>query len=709
MAALESIRKKGGIIVSLAIGLALFAFILGDFVRPKGGRVSNLDVAIVGGQTFNIQKLEAKIEEVSNMYQQQFGQLDDQMRDMAHEQAWQMFISETVMQQSYQKIGLTVSPEELWEIITGFNPPAIIRREFSNQQTGEFDRSMLMNFLKMKDDPSYANYANAWNFLERNLINDRYMQKYSSLVGRGIFVPDFIAENENLEINKKVDFDYVVQTYATIPDSAVTITNEDLKAYYKKHHKQWEQENSRDIEYVVFNIEPSDEDRTAANEWIENIKDEFEHTADPFQFIRVNSKTPADARFLTREQLPVQVADLFDEPVGTMRGPYQDGEALKLVRLAKSENRPDSIKLRQIALLPKEKTQEALNETMQLADSIKTAIEKGANFAELAVKYSADPAAATNNGDYGWMYEWDMPAGSIMEPIFTMKKGEVRIIESNQTVFIMQVADRGAEKKKVQIATLQHDILPSLRTEQILYTQASRFAIENRNEKQFNDAVAAQNLNKRQANNLGENDRQIPGLSSPRAVIRWAYGAKQGQVSDVFTLNNTYVVAMVKNIHKKGFKPINDVNSEIELNVLREKKAEIIISQLAQASKNAQSFSELASNLNLAVNKATAITFSSFSIPGVGVEPQLTGAVSASNEGNISIPVEGTNGVFLFTVNQIVEPDETGKEQAKERLFLTFFNRSKIEQYSGMVNSNAEPVQALRKAANIEDLRSKFY
>ena len=702
MAVLENIRKKGGVFVSVLIGLALFAFIIGDFLpggRKNRGGGRSYDVAKVAGRTLTIQTLEAKIEDVTNLYKQQTGQngIDDRMRDMIHDQAWQMLISETLMQIQYDQIGLKVSPEELMDVINGPNPNPRIRQYFTDPQTGEFNRSALMNFLKNKN--SDPNAAAQWNMLEKSFLEERYMEKYNGLVGKGISVPDFMAENENRELNKKVDFDYIVQRYASIPDSAVKVSSDDLKAYYKKHKKQWEQTASRDMDFVVFPIVPSDDDRAAAQEWIEKIKPEFEQAADPVQFVKLNSRTPADTRFLTREQLPVQVAGLFDEQVGFTTEPYQESETWKIVRLAKAENRPDSVKVRQIVVVPKQQTQAAYKDAVTLADSIKTAIEKGGDFAKLAVKFSADPAVASNNGDLGWLHEADMQAGAMSESLFSLKKGEVSTFEeSGQGIFVWQVIERGKEVKKVQVATLQHNITASSRTEQILWAQASRFAVENRTEQKFTETAASQNLNKRVASYIGENDRQIAGLQSARQVVRWAYKAKKGEVSDVFTVDNSYVVAILKDIRKKGYAPVNQVVAEMDVAIRREKKAAIIAAQLSAAAENAPSFSDLAAGLNLPVETASAITFSAFSIPGVGIEPQLIAAAASLSEGNISQPVEGNNGVYLLTVKQIVESEETGVEQAKERLGITYSNRS-----------ISESAQALRKAANIEDWRSKFY
>ncbi len=698
MALLEDIRKKGGIIVSAVIGLALLAFILGDFLPGGRGGARDLDIADVGGQKLDVHDYERKIEEITNIYKQNTGQsnLDERTMDMVRDQAWQFMTSEAIMNKEYEMIGMTVSPEELFDLIQGPNPNARIRQYFTDPQTGEFNRSALINFLKNKN--SDANAAREWAVLEKELLNERYSQKYNGLVSYGLFVPKFMVDNENIEVNKKVDFDYIVKSYNTIPDSSVKVTNADLKKYYEDHKKEWEQTTSRDIEYVVFNIAPSDEDRKAADDWMAKIKPDFEKADNPMQFVNLNSNIPSDTRFFTREQLPVQAAELYDAQVGDVVGPYQEGEALKLAKLANIENRPDSVKVRQIIILPQQQTQEAVQAAVTLADSIKTAIEKGANFTALVTKYSADPSAATTQGDIGWIKESDMQVGSMAQVLFSLKKGEVTRMEGAQGIFVAQVTERGKEVKKVQIATLQHNILPSSRTEQLLYSQASKFAIETRTEAKFDETAAAQNLNKRVASYLGENDRQIPGLSSGRSIIRWAYEAKKGDVSDVFTLEEAYVVAVLKNVRKKGIAPFEQVSGEINNTLHRQKKAEMIAASLSDAAKNAQSFSDLALSLNLPVESASAIAFSAFSIPNAGIEPKLIATATSMGEGNISQPVEGANGVYLVTVRQITEPEEGAAEQAKTRLSTTYTNRSL-----------SESIQALRKAANIKDMRSKFY
>ncbi len=700
MAVLEDIRKKGGIIVSIVIGLALLAFVVGDFLPGgrKGRMARNLDIAEVGGRKLVAYDYENKITEVTNMYKQNTGQSnpDEQTMDMIRDQAWQVLLNETIMEEEYAQIGLIVSPEELFDLIQGPNPSPRIRQYFSDPQTGEFNRSALINFLKNKN--ADINAAQEWNMLEKSLLEERYVQKYSSLISNGVYIPTYIVENENLEVNKKVDFDYMLQSYFSLPDSTVKITNSELKRYYEKHKYLWEQADSRDIEYVVFNIVPSDEDRAAADEWIAKIKPEFEQAEEAFQFVRLNAKAPADNRFMAQEQLPIQIATLFDAALGTVVGPYQEEESLKLAKLVKVENRPDSVKVRQIIILPKQQTQQAATEAVVLADSIKNAIERGANFAALAAKYSADPSVSTTNGDIGWIQESQMQVGTMAEQLFSMKKGEVSTMESAQGVFVVQVTERGKEIKKVQVAILQHDILPSSRTEQILYSQASKFAIENRTEAQFDQAATDQGINKRVASYLGENDRQIPGLTSARQVVRWAYEAKRGTVSDVFTLNNAYVVAVLKNIRKKGIAPFEQVETELEFLTHKEKKAEQMATSMAEAVKTASSFAGLAESLHLVVESASGISFSTYTIPGVGVEPELIAATTSISEGNISQPVKGTNGVFVFTVKQITEPEEGTMALSKERLSRTYASRFL-----------SESVQALHKAANIKDMRSKFY
>ncbi|MDR1667819.1 MAG: SurA N-terminal domain-containing protein [Bacteroidales bacterium] len=697
MAVLENIRKKGGIIVSVVIGISLLAFILGDFV-PRG--ITNYDIVTINGKSISYQAYEQNVEERTRYYQQRMGDnFDERMQDMVREETWQAMINEEISLQEYEKTGLKVSPEELFDLVQGPNPVATIRNipAFTNPQTGEFDRSALINFLKNKDSDPEASAQ--WYMLEKELLREHYAQKYFNLVSKGIFIPKFLVENENIEINKKMDFDYIIKQYSTIADSTIRLTRSDLKKYYDANKHQWEQNTSRDIEYVVFDIVPSDEDRAAANRWMEKIKPDFEKAEDAALFVNMNSHVPFDTKFYTREQLPVQVAELFEGTEGDMAGPYQESDVLKLVRLAKIENRPDSVKARQIILALRQQSQQDAVRLSALADSIKDAIENGADFTGLALRYSADPAVAANNGDIGWLQESTAVAGSIFAQFFDLKKGEVLKVETPQGIFIGQVTERGREVKKVQIATLQYRISPSSRTEQTLYSQASKFAMENRTGESFNAAVEDQNLNKRMAAHLGENDRQIAGLSAARPVVRWTYEAQKGDVSDVFNLPNAYVVAHLKEIRKKGHAPLEQVQAEVSLAVRKEKKAEQISASLSEAVPKAASFGDLALQLGLPVESATGITFSSFSVPGAGIEPKLIAAATSLDEGNISQPVEGANGVFLLTVKRITfSADSASLEEAKTRLSAAFVNRSM-----------SEPIQAVNKAAEIEDMRSKFY
>jgi peptidyl-prolyl cis-trans isomerase D len=698
MAVLEDIRKKGGAIITIVIGIALLSFVIGDFLPNRGPR--NYNIAEIDGDEITVQEYEDRITAMTNMYKQRSRQssLDEYTTDMIREQTWQMMIDEKVLKKEYARAGLSVSSEELFEMVQGPNPSPSIRQIpiFADPQTGEFDRARVIEFLKHKNE--YEDAAREWSVLEKGLLDERYAQKFSNAVSNGMYVPAFVVENEDHEINRKVDFDYIVQPYSSIPDSMIQITASDLKKYYEKNKQQWEQSTSRDIEYVVFEVKPSDEDRAAASAWIENIKPEFEQAEDAGQFVNLNSKVPFDSRFLIQEQLPVQVAELFDAAEGTMVGPYQEGESLKLVRLVKAENRPDSVKVRQIVVVPQQQTQQAYQEAVTRADSIKTAIENGANFISLALKYSADPNVSTNNGDIGWIHEVETPAGSGFELLFSIKKGEVLKVDNPQGIMLMQVTERGKEIKKVQIATLQYNIFPSSRTEQIIYSQASKFALENRTEAKFDEVAGTQNLSKRTASHLGENDRQIPGLSSARKVVQWAYEAKKGEVSDALPLEDAYVVAVLKNIRKKGIAPFAQVASEIDFAVRKEKKAGQIVARLAEASKNTESFVDMAADMNLPVESAAGVSYSAFSVPGAGVEPNLIATATTMEEGQISRPIEGMNGVYLILVKQVTNPDEDGKEQAKSRLSATYVNRSATES-----------VQALRKVADVEDMRSKFY
>ncbi|HEY4787439.1 MAG TPA: SurA N-terminal domain-containing protein, partial [Bacteroidales bacterium] len=612
MATLERIRSKAGIIVAAVIGLALLGFILQDFFDSRKSlfRSGSNDVGKIAGEKIPVQRLQETENELTENYKLLYNQpnIDERMQDQIREQAWQQIINEEVMDKEVKKVGLSVSSDELLGFFLGSNPHPFIKQMFTNPQTGEFNKAMVQEFLnKTNDDQVITDETLKKDrqirlYLEKEFTNQRLNTKYNNLIVKGLYAPKFMLKNEFEENNKKVDFNYIVQRYTSISDSAIKITASDLKDYYNDHKYLYDQVASRDVEYVTFDIAPSPADREAVIEEINKIKPEFVAAKDVEDYVR--QFNAYNDKAYKQSDLPDSVgAFMFKASVGDVYGPYFDNGSYKLARLYKVVNEPDSVKSRHILIVPQGKAKEDVDKAKALADSLQNVIEKNkkADFAALAKQYSKDPGSAEKGGDIGWINE----NSSIVKPykdfVFEGKKDEVKVVESQFGYHVIQITDRSKDVKKVKVAFVELKLDPSKTTYDKIYGDALRFASQNRTYEQFNAAIAKQNLIKRVASNIGENDKAIEGLEDARPVVKWAYKSEKSQISEPFTIGDRYVVAALTGVREKGTAPLDQVRSRVEFEVKKLKKAEKLTENIKKAETGARTIQDLALKLNTPV------------------------------------------------------------------------------------------------------------
>lgn len=698
MATLERIRNRAGVLVAVVIGLALFAFILGDFLN-SGGSLFNraqMEVAEIAGTSISYELYQAKIDESENL-QKLFSQqtaLDETSQIQIRERVWQDLVRSNIMQPQYAKLGLEIHENELLDMVQGNNIHPIIQQQFGDPQTGQVNKEYVSMILKNLDnDPRARAY---WMYIEQEVVKDRLFTKYLNLVRKGLYVTSLQAKRGMEDGAAKVDFDYTVAKYNTIPDSTVKIANSDLKEYYNAHSNDYKQKASRDVEYIVFPIKASDDDVKAAEEWINNAKLEFAASDEPKQYISLKSDSPFDFKFYKESELPAEFGGwAFAANKGEVNGPVFDGSSYKLARLMEVKMLPDSVKARHILVSPKGQDQEAYQVAKKQADSLMSVLKKGASWSDIANRYSEDPGSKEKGGDLGW-FPGGVMEHNFDEACFNNKKGEINVVETRYGFHIVEVTDRGKESKKVQLAILQRKVVPSSNTTQQIYSKAAEFAGLNKTYDKFNAAASAQNLTKRVANNLLQNDRNIAGLESPRELIRWAFKNKKGDISTVFEFGDNYVVAAITEIREEGIAPLKQVVDDVRIKAIREKKAEILIQKAKDAMKQGN-ISGVANALNSTVERAEKVSFSSFTLPSAGIEPSVIGTATASPEGKVVGPVKGNSGVFVLAVTASTKD---GGDLNTEKLRL-----------SNMYQSRAyyEAFEAVKTYAQINDKRYNFY
>ncbi|MEN9444339.1 MAG: hypothetical protein RIS47_1229, partial [Bacteroidota bacterium] len=652
MATLEKIRSRSGLLLGI-IGFALLAFVVGDLFNGQtgvfGGR--STDVAEIDGTAISYQNYLVREQEFSDTYKRS-GNVNDAMSDQIKAQVWDDLIHETIMGEEYDDLGLSVGTKELSDLILGNNLDPIIPQLFTNPQTGQVDKAGIAQFLAKVNDKTIPEADRQyWFFIKKDIKKRRAFAKYMALISKGLYVTTPEAQADFDERSYMVDFKYVAQPYANVPDADVKADESDYKKYYDAHKSDFEQEESRNLDYVVFEVLPSKTDKEEAMKYISGVKPEFETTNDVSRFVTRNSETPYQERFYKKGTLSTELDSvMFNASEGFVFGPYEEGGKYKLAKLVSRKQMPDSVEVRHI-LIPTNAgvTVEAAKAKI---DSIKRIIQTGKTFAEMATEFGSD-ASKEKGGDLGWV-----APGRMVKPfndaIFAATKNQLQVVETQYGVHLVEVTGISEKSNSVSVAIVDRSIVASSQTYQDVYSQANKFATENTNQANFEKAIASQGLNKRTASSLSPIESRIAGLESPRKMVQWAYESdtKIGDFSQVFEFSTKLVIARLTAIHEKGIATLAEVLPQVQAEVIKQKKAEMLIAKM----KGGKSLEQLASEFKTEVKEASNITFASRQIPGLGVEPAVIGKSTSLAKDKISEPIQGVNGVYVLQVTVITNP-----------------------------------------------------
>ena len=413
---------------------------------------------------------------------------------------------------------------------------------------------------------------------------------------------------------------------------------------------------------------------------------------DPIQFVNLNSDIQYIGRNQRLAEFSSQVQDfILSAKVGDVFGPYFEDNAYKASRLVAINNMPDSARARHILI--RETTLDATN---ALADSLMDLIRKGADFADLARRYSQDPGSAINGGDLGWFTE-GMMVPEFNDAVFKGKTGDLVKTQTQYGIHIINIQQQGPATPKYNLATLVREIHYSSETYQDVYRQAARFAADNNTPEKFNQAIEEGKLVKRYGRSIRENDNYVGGFTSARELVRWAFETNVGSMSPVFEFDDQFVIANLVNAAEEGYASVNEVSPQITAYLKQQKKAELLAAQIEAKLASGASFETIAADYNTEVETVNGLSFSDIQVPGAGVEPALVSAAVNTPAGQVSKPVKGNNGVYVLKVNNV----ET--VEVSEDLLNTEFAQNTL------MTVDYQLIRALRNDAEIKDRRSRFY
>ncbi len=708
MSIIQRIRDKAAWVLFIAIAVALIGFLVQDAFVGKSGRglfAGNANVVgTVNGNKLEIAEYDKKVKQIEDQYQNMGYPINDMMRQNIREQAWNQFIGETTTQEEADKLGIQVSSKELDDMLFGPNASPDFKKQFTNEQ-GIYDVNAAKNAIaqlrKQKNNTMADNFNNIYL---PALVTNRIHEKFVSLLSNTTYYPKWMLEKQNADNSSLANVSYVNVPYSSISDSSVKVTDEDVAAYIAKHTEEYKQEESRSIAYVSFDANASAADTAELVKKLESLKNEFANLpqSDLNSFLARNGAQSnyLDA-YISKTIIQVPKKDsIMALPKGAVFGPYQDGGSFTIAKKIDEKVLPDSVKARHILIATNNPQTGALVLEDSIAkkriDSIRIAIEHGANFDTMAAKFS-DDGSKTKGGDLGYFTSGQM-VKEFNDFCFDGKKGERKVVKTQFGYHYIEIVDQKNFNMAYKVAYLSRPVVASQETDDKASGQASKFASESRNAKAFDDNVAKGNYTKLLAADVKPNDMSVQGLGSSRQLVRWVYDASKGDVSEMFTLDNKYVVVELTEINKEGLMSVTKARPLVEFILRNQKKAEQIKKKMGTVS----SLESLATTNGLQVFVTDSLNFSNPFFKNAGQESRVGGfAFNPANKGKIAGPIAGNAGVYVLRTDNVFAKPNDAANIEQQRMALT--QNQKTATGRGVIEL------ALKKAATIKDNRSKIF
>ena len=703
MAAIGNIRKHYGLLVVI-VGIALLAFVLGDLFKSTNSRQEN-NVAIVDGEKISYQDYSNLVNmNLENVKAQNGGSLSTEDNYSVHANTLEQMIRDIIMKNEYKDLGLTVSSDELYDQFLGENPNQYVVQSFTNPD-GSFNRELVTTYIRDFQTLNPELKSNWLNF-ERAIKEDRLNTKYETLLKKGFYLPNKLAERIYADKNDKTSAEVYAVRYNTVADSTVVVDEADNKAFYNNNKNKYQTEATRSIDYVVFEITPSQADVDYSKKYVSDLTKDFAEIENAANFVNANSDLTYDSTWKSRKDVPAELEQvIFDQNngIGFVYGPYENEGYYNIAKIVDMENRSDSLMASHILVsyanaLRSDATR-TKEEAKTLADSILNVVKKDNSKLEtLAKDFSDDPSAQTNNGDLGWFTD-GMMVYTFNEFVQDNEVGTIGMVETPFGYHIIKVTDRNEATPKARLAVVAHEITPSTATYQNIFAEANKFVTENTTAEAFNKAIEEQGLNKRTYPSLKKNTNFITGINNPRQIVRWAFdeNTKVGDMSTIFDLDNMYVVAVLTKSVEEGFTPYEDIADRYQFVIKKEKKGAMLAEQ---AKTYGTDYQKMIDNMKGEKTIVDNVTFEGRGFGNFGVEDKVIGTVIGMKEGEVSEPIVGGNGLFVVKVTKETPAATTTDYSSIVREYRTRYNNQ-------ILNNSA--YSALKDNVKIEDNSILFY
>ena len=668
MTTLQRIRNHG-VILLVVVGIAMLAFILGDFLNSGSSffNKNRENVGVIAGHKVHYTEYETAKDQLTEVYKIESGSNDinEDLSIQIRNQVWQMLLMDYTLREQADKIGMVVTAEELSELCIGANPHQLIRqRRAFYDETGNFNRFALINFLNSlaqtpETQEQAANMQQAksyWMYWENAVRLTHLQEKYVDLLSKLVTANPLDAKYAFEAGQTSVDVEYIEQPYFAVADSLVKVTNADIKKLYDAQKEQYKRVPNRSLVYVSFPIVPSESDYAEVERLMKSIENDFQTKEDITAIVNSNSDILYDGQDYSETTIPAEYKE-FAFGKGAKKGQYTeltfaDGTYSMARLMDCGYTKSDSVELILVA-----------------------------------------NGEGTEDVELGWYQAHELQK-TIADPAFAGKKGTTFTVSTGMGEQTFKIADKSKPTPKVKLAILSRKVTPSSKTYGVLYNEAKQFIVNNGTVELLREAAQEQGLSLTPAFGLNENADKVNDLKNSRGIVRWAFEANEGQLSDVFECGEQFIVAALTEVNEGDYRTIDEVRMELTMQATTDKKADYLINQL----KGVSTLEEAAKLFDAEIQTAENVTLASSRMGAAGIEPAVIGTALALENNTTSAPVKGNAGVYMVRIGEKkVAEGELNAEQEISNM--------------NMRTSYTIPYQAvalIEQNAKIEDNRARF-
>ncbi|MTI22161.1 foldase [Fulvivirga sp. RKSG066] len=695
MALINTLRNKMGKVVVALIAVAIISFVMADLLGPNSSLFGGNDnqVGEIAGEDISLEEFQGLVQQQESNYVMSFNrQPGEREKPTLRNQAWELLIARYAFEKQYEEVGIEVTSDEVWDMMQGKNISPGIQQSFTNPETGEFDRDLFLNFLQQLPNAA-PEQRYRWEIFKKDLKPGRERIKYENLLVKSVYATNAEGQMEYQAQNNVAEVKYLYVPFYAIGDSAVTVSDSDLKSYYNDHKEQYKVENTRSLKYVSFPVIASAADSAFIKEELNELKEEFKTVKDDSTFAGVNTDGNTFFSKYQAATLPRQLgANVSNLSKGDVRGPYLNGEYYDLFKVSDIyEDTVDYAKASHILFGEGE-------EAKQEAERVLEELQNGANFSAMAAQYGTD-GTKSRGGDLGWFKTGDM-VEEFEDVIFSANGTGLinRVVETEYGYHIVRV-DETKTNTVYKVATIQRNITPGDETINEAFRDADLFASQIDDLESFEEAADNDSLNVRPAEKLKKNDRRVGVLGDARQIVQWLFrDASVGDISEVFELDDQYVVAVMTGETEEGYQSLNNVRAEVTAKVKNELKGKQIIEKLQGLSGSLED-KATAYGDDANVYTSSDLKLSANSLPTVGYDPYAVGKAFSLENGESTEPFASENGVLIIEMlNKTVAP-----EIADYSIYKTQMTQNARNRVGFSIG------EAIKENADINDKRYKFY